>query len=350
MRPDDQNAPPAPDLAADRMHAAIQAHKDALRLNPRMPQRERARREADLYAQSTTESRRNTPGTYVQLHVWLNIYVEGERSHEYRMRGMLHNCGAAADPLWACVDGAERMSIGSAGRLLRNARSLAAATHHSLPEAIGIVLSEYLRSRARQEPSGTQSRRFRDVENIVAAATNKLVEPELEPEPEPKHSRKSPASTSARDTAMQSQHSRSRAAFAEVRRTISALVADRVISYGADPGDAIVAQAVAEASLELEAFFSSIGNLLDRAKVEVKSNKPFITRKELSDAFRALNLEPPPPKTPIELKKILKQKQRMAALYHPDAHGGDRSMEPKYNDVINAYGVISAYVNQQRKN
>ena len=130
---------------------------------------------------------------------------------------------------------------------------------------------------------------------------------------------------------------------------MSALVTDRVISYGADPSDPVVAQAVAETNLELEAFFSSIGNLLDRAKVEVKSNAPGVTRKELSDAFRALNLEPPPAKAPIDLKKILKQKQRMAALYHPDAHGGDRSMEPKYNEVINAYGVISAYVNQQQR-
>jgi hypothetical protein len=141
----------------------------------------------------------------------------------------------------------------------------------------------------------------------------------------------------------------SRTAFADVRKTMTLFVRDRLVSHGADAVGPTVLAAIREVDVELEAFFATIGRVLGRAENVIKGvAESTLSRRELIEAFRLLNLEPPKPKDKIDMKAVQRQKVRMAAAYHPDTHGGDRSMEPKFKAVIEAYETIKQYVDQQQ--
>lgn len=139
-----------------------------------------------------------------------------------------------------------------------------------------------------------------------------------------------------------------RIAFAEIRRVLERHVAKRLQGLGAEPGSPTIANAVREVGIELEALFVTIGHIIARATQEIKGDNTSLSRRTVNAAFRLLNLEPPRAGQAIDMRRVLKQKQRVARLYHPDAHGGDRTTEPQYYAAIEAYATIQAYVRQQK--
>jgi len=336
---------------AERMTEALREYKQMLADKPAMSHRELARHEQELYALSTVESRRAVDASLggdrrCSIGDWLAMFVDPKHRLNAKMRSAIYLRGDVAGPIWDLVDGPEGVSVRAGARLLHESKTLAATSQHSLEEAIGIVVSTYLRAPIMALPDGRRTRR-----GFKPPQAQPQPHDALARQPQPQAPPAQPPPRAHRRGAGRSNNSgESRSAFAEVRQVMAKLVRDRLAGEGPGmPGPTVLA-AMREVDVELEAFFASVNRTIARAENVLNGivESP-LSRRALNEAFRLLNMEPPRTRDKINMKEVLRQKQRMAAAYHPDTHGGDRSMEPKFKEVIEAFETIKQYVNQQQQ-
>jgi hypothetical protein len=317
---------------------ALAEYRAELRNNPRLGHREQARREARLYLLATHESKHRAGSSHMRH--WLAYHLDAGKVGQYEQRAALWSRGDEVEALWELLDGPERAALRTVTNLCKQAKNIAATKGYSLREAIEIVLAEYRRAPLRHFQDGTSYR--------AAAATVEGVIKKVALEHAPKAAKGPKARTRTRPITSSGDV---RSANTEVRKIVAQGVVDRLIGYGAEPGAEIILQAVQEAGIEVEALFATVGRIIARAESVIKGTQlPTPSRRRLNEAFRLLNLEPPKNAQAIDMKRVLKQKQRMASLYHPDAHGGDESMRPQFTAVVEAYETIKAYVQEQTHN
>lgn len=70
-----------------------------------------------------------------------------------------------------------------------------------------------------------------------------------------------------------------------------------------------------------------------------------ISRSDVIHACSTLAMDPPPPGHLVDLKLARKKQRQLGRLYHPDSHGGDESMRPKFEAVNDAYQLLVDYNN-----
>lgn len=231
---------------------------------------------------------------------------------------MLHNAPLAAAPLWDRMEGEERMSHHTAGKLLRAARKEAAASggQISLEVAVIDVLREYDKNPGSKTPGGHIVRR-KQITRLP-----KIDDLHVKPKKAKKYDPDSDGH---------------RIFYANLREDIASFVAPRL--GGTDP---IIAEQIwKDFELGLKVLLDDFGIKVSRARSN--NADADVNRKQIVEACRHLHMDPPKPGLPIDLASARAQKKKMAKLYHPDKVGGSEATRPQYEAVIEAFLVAEKY-------
>lgn len=242
--------------------------------------------------------------------------ILGGSHQDYEQRFILLNAGEAGAPFWSRLDSGE-MSLYTAVRLYREAKSRAHRSRTGLPEAVIYVLAEYDALPVSYLPGG----------GFVRKKTAKKIPRPVTPPP------RKPVTES------------SKAFFVAVRQLASDYLAMRLKGLDEIVAEKLWREFEAELNALLEEFAKKVyrTNLAERRihEAETEVNRPLIVK-----ACRILCMDPPRPGAPIDRAHAKKNKAKLVRLYHPDAHGGDESMRPQYEAVLEAWSVVERYVEQ----
>lgn len=250
-------------------------------------------------------------------------HFTGAKSYEVDARGRLLNGGTVADPLWTRVNKGE-MPLGTAVQLLAKGRKRANEAGVNAAAAVAAILAEYeTQGYTTKMPDGKVFRRKA---------------PSAIPRPVPQSFKK--AKKARKDDAS------GRAVWQQIREALASLVHDRL----EDAEPVMQDKLIGEFERDLKVMLDQLQQKLYRMSVQAKANAPFttrgISRRALVEACRTLHMDPPPVGALVDEKQAKKQKHKLAAVYHPDAHGGDETTRPQYEAVLAAYTEVEKYNEQ----
>ena len=75
-----------------------------------------------------------------------------------------------------------------------------------------------------------------------------------------------------------------------------------------------------------------------------KADKPSSSDPVLNAAAQILEVH-----FPLNLDEIKTNYKRLAKIYHPDSHGGDKKLEERFKDVTEAYRLIISVLNARKE-
>lgn len=285
-----------------------------------MSHRERAAIEAELY-------RRLRPKG------WCALAKDGKRggssisdwliTHGVRgggTRASIALLGDAAEPLWSRIE-AGGLQLKRASKMAIEARRSAVSRGLSLNEAVANVLAAYDALPVQVTTRGGRS--FRKTRNGGGKG-------------------KAPW-RSATAEAIASPDEPSREFWAKLRAQVIARA--RLSACDANLGAAT--DLAKEFCRELDTLISTFQQ--KETHLRAQSVRP-ISRGQVIDACATLNHEEPGSTEDLShwLKLAGAKKRKLAKLYHPDAHGGDESLRPEYQAVIEAYLVCEQYARERK--
>lgn len=241
----------------------------------------------------------------------------GGKTTEYDNRQGLQRVGSLADPLWKRIDSKD-MPVFTAVDLLARAKKEAKKIGRPLQAVIAFRVAEYdqfpyvkhLASGFRLRIPGSKERWKPETEEI---------KPPIEDD---------------------------RAFWKMVRERILPFIQNKL--KGADP--IVAEQLFKNFEVELKGAMYRLQTKISKAthanRNEVKHGSLFIDRNAVREACFLLAIDPPAFGKHVDLDKAVRKKRQLAQLYHPDKHGGDESLRPKYEQVMKAYDTLEEY-NQQ---
>lgn len=131
-----------------------------------------------------------------------------------------------------------------------------------------------------------------------------------------------------------SEQSETKAFFREIRDKIKEMIHQKL----ADHADDIRAKRAEDIFIaDIDAAFVMLSNALLRIKEDHQSQSEQGLLRSVRKACQLLQIDPPRPGKPIDLKRAETVKKRLVRAYHPDANSGDESMRDRFNEVIEAY-------------
>lgn len=257
----------------------------------------------------------------LEQQIW-NVRDEGEKQQrglflrgllggsitDINARGQLYNAGALAEPLWDRVQ--KDLTLSMAVDLLRTAKAVGSVTK---------ALEEY-----DKRPI---------VRNLGKGKAVRVNPP----------SRLPPAATLARDSNVKGAENpeTARVFWTELRKLIGHYFLPRLM----DAPTVEVERLQSEFETDLRILFDMFQGKIRRLQTQARGGGlSDIQRRHILEACRVLALSKvPAPGVPVDLKEARQRQRKLAALYHPDKHGGDTSMQALYDDVNRAYSVLETY-------
>lgn len=274
----------------------------------RLSEWERAKREAQIW-ELVTDKEHHHRREYLK-----NLL--GGLLNEYDKRQVLYGAGAAASQLWERLQ-AKALPYRTACSILREAKALSRKEARPLPETIGELLAKYDELPfVRKLPNGYTYRWG----GVRMAEQEKQSPPPLEED---------------------------RLFWKWVRDGIAPYIRQRL--SGLDP---IWSEQIFKSfEVDLKGVLHTLQTKISKAtyahRMETKHAIYLLDRESVRAACHTLAIDPPPFGRPVDLDLAQRKKRQLAQLYHPDRHGGDESLRPKYEQVIKAYELLEEY-NQRR--
>jgi hypothetical protein len=284
------------------MTPEIQALIDLYK-NPNLTNRERATIEYEIWERWTerTDQRR------VILRDLLGVNTSDSES-----RSSLKSCGSAANPLWDRVE-SKQMPLSTAADIVKAARAEARRSPLTVGEIIEQKAREYdARPFTKKSRSGQVFRWGPPQKPGFKSTSKPLTEDD-------------------------------RAFWKWIRENIGNYAKAKLQNV-----DPIVAEeAIKRFEVEMRAMIDDLQGRVSRASHEgskrTQQGSFLIARESLSEACFTLSIDPPRWGAHVDIEKAQRQKKKLVQLYHPDKHGGDESLRPQYDKVLEAFQVIEDY-------
>ncbi len=282
-----------------------------------MSERDRAELEAKIWSAVSPEERKLVEGAGIRKGLVGYIsYRFSVGQGSLRNRQFLFGAGPIADPLWERIDG-HGMPVHTARRLLNEAMEASEA---------GMALETALAKKiAKYEGTGYLARVGNKVVRKVPKSSKMAMpteveadswEPPLGPAPE------------------------GREFWAFLRTQTLNYVMSRVPD--ADPGirEKMVSNFEADLRSVVQTFRVDIGRAA-RMKSIFQPAGP--SRREVLEACRTLNIDPPKVGSPVDESVLKRQMRAYARAYHPDRAGGTEETRVLFDQSQKAYVVIRDY-------
>ena len=325
---------------------------------------------------------------------WL-MSVFGGQSHSYQIRERLSlpKYRGEHKELWRRID-QEGMLISTAHRLLGKARDMAEESHRPYREMLAAVLIDYDSNpvvkygngrKSRRRPMGPRKspeEREKEEERLrreliakaIAVQEAALQSPEYQeyvvvqepvtPVPVVVQSQEPVAKALPKEKVPDDNMvalprkkkepktpypaAKGKKFYSKVKNLTNAYMADRLVGTKIESITLFKIQQSFEIGLKVlfDEFAEKI-HLAQRAQGAL-TREESISRREITDACRALHMEPPHAGRTVDMDKAKKQKRTLARLYHPDMNSGNESMKAAYQSVVDAFILIELY-NEQVK-
>lgn len=298
-----------------RLNEHIEKYKILTTPPSMLTHRERAELETEIWSLVPAAERR-VDGASQGRGVWLARAIGGTRL-DYDIRCNLMTWGDVVDVLWERVEA--DMTLSTAIDILRSAKKRPG----EMAEAVLGALAEYdARPNTTKLPDGKVIRK---------KALTSLPD------------RRGGGSGVGRDRRAEKERRRASSGagetiWARVRGELGGHIAERLGDLDPRIGEEIYRDFERDLNLLLGEYQDKINRIRTRAGAEIK-----VSRRLVIDACAVLALDPPSPGKAADLGAARKQRGRLAKVYHPDANGGDESMRPQYERVIQAYERLDDY-------
>lgn len=236
-------------------------------------------------------------------------------------RGILWLAGDVTKPLWARVDGPERMPIGTAVMVLRAARVVERGGVTA--EGLQAALKEYESWPTRQMPNGGPVIHFKPP--TMFTGLNRW-------------QRKGKGGAKGRVG-----KEPEKGFWQTLRDSIQAYVQERTKELEPHYAGKLSKELEAELKTLLHEWQVRLDSV-SRRGMKIGELVPVVRRTVLVEACRTLAMAPPPVSKPVNMKLARRNKMRLAREYHPDVSAHDTG--ESFNEVIKAYQVIEQYNEQ----
>jgi hypothetical protein len=297
------------------------------------------RRRAEIETEILVEIRRSTPellGSHVPRAAIADVL--GVREGPVEERRYLVLRGELAEPLWSLIDEGD-MTLHTAVELLRRAKSIKVhpeTTHSALKRAIAEYYAlPYARSLANGKVTrhGTPERRGRP-----QVTENKKV-PRKPPERPPT----APASveTHVRELPEPTASGSNVDFWRQMRATCTDYARSRLPEVEYEQIEPHLRGLEADLKTAFEQFYEAVRRVGRTPSLRVE-----ITRRQFTDACRALTLDPPrdiqriPPQF---FETARRQFKRLAREYHPDTSSGGEATRSRYEAVVAAWRTLQQF-------
>lgn len=263
--------------------------------------RELARLEAELREAAPPHIPRH-PGSRV---IRWQADTLGMSQHVLAARRDLWHAREPAELLWERVDAS--MPLGTATRLLRQARKLVATKHDR----------EGLRLAIQRELGAFDGPHQLDPEPVEDGTSSRIDLPAADQAP--------------------------RQFLIRLRRAVLEHVRPRLLTLPELERERLLD----DFERDLSALMSQHNQKWQKISLALQENAR-VSRQRFVAALRVLHMDPPRRHAPLPplLAQAKKQKRTLARLYHPDSHGGSDHTVAQYHAVLTAFLVVEQYVSE----
>jgi hypothetical protein len=232
--------------------------------------------------------------------------------HAFRDRESLRY---APDVLWNQVD--VGLAMASAVNMLRDARALSSKKKITLEEAAVQTIAFYEKGNKKHTPDG----KFFYVKATMVSA---IVD----------------GKNKAREARSDDSE---RTLWNNIRHNIGALVMEKI-------GEDIEPATLEEINTWFE---GELSNLMNAFTKKLRARKTTVAveynRVQYVSACRTLHIDPSDVGKPIDVGPAKSAKKKLLRAYHPDANGGDTSLQHLCDQIVKAYDVVESYAAQMAK-